>query len=93
MKRPRSSFASSHFRNGRRALLLNRVEPQGTPAEVVQELAGFGVERLPDVPQDDELERAGAAGRDVFGLSDQSPALRAVRNVVGLLYPTEALTH
>jgi CO dehydrogenase maturation factor len=78
---------------GRRALLLNRVEPQGIPPEVAQELAEFGVERLPDVPQDDEVERAGAAGRDVFGLSDQDPALRAVRNIVELLCPTAANTH
>lgn len=79
-------------RINRRVLLINRVEPRGIPAEVQQELAQIGVERLPDVPQDDELERAGAAGRDVFGLSEQSPSLRAVRNVVGLLCPAATST-
>ena len=43
-------------------------------------------ERLPDVPQDDEVERAGAAraGR-LHACPAQSPALVAVRNVVDVL--------
>lgn len=66
----------------RRAVLVNRIGPEGLPADLEQELAAFDVQRLADVPEDDEVGRAGAAGRDVFGLSGQGPALSAVRNVV-----------
>jgi CO dehydrogenase maturation factor len=67
---------------GRRMLLVNRLGPQGMPEEVSSEISGLHVERLPDVPQDDELEREGNTGQDVFRLSTHSPALLAVRNVV-----------
>ena len=71
--------------------MINRLGPEGVPEEVDGELAGFHIERLPDVPQDDELEREGVAGRDVFGLPAQSPALMAVRNVVKELCSTAAV--
>jgi CO dehydrogenase maturation factor len=70
---------------GHRAVLLNRVGPEGIPAEIEQELAGFRAARLPDVPQDGAVERAGALGRDVFSLDADSPALAAVRKVVEAL--------
>ncbi|MGO8688075.1 MAG: ArsA-related P-loop ATPase [Thermoguttaceae bacterium] len=69
----------------RRAVLVNRAGPPEMLAEIDREVAAWGVERLADVPQDDEVERAGAAGRDVFTLSAQGSALAAVRNVMKTL--------
>ena len=43
----------------RRAVLVNRVGPEGVPAEIDRELAACGVERLADVPAG---RRGGAAG-------------------------------
>ena len=70
------------LRIGCRAVLVNRVGPEGTPAEIEQGLARLDAKRLPDVPQDDDVERAGAAGRDVFSLPAQSLALAEVSGVV-----------
>jgi len=70
---------------GCRAVLVNRVGSEGVPEQIERELAGLEAERLGDVPQDDEVERAGAAGRDVFRLSEEGPALIAVKNVVETL--------
>lgn len=70
---------------GQRTVLVNRAEPGAMPEEVTRRLAELGPERLPDVPQDDEVERSGAAGQDVFALAGQSPALTAVRRVVYIL--------
>jgi CO dehydrogenase maturation factor len=78
---------------GRRMLLVNRVGAGGIPEEVQRELAAMNVERLPDVPQDDELERAGAAGHDVFRLSAQGPAMVAVRHIIQTLCPATAAAH
>jgi CO dehydrogenase maturation factor len=71
-----------------RAVLVNRVNPPGVPGPIGCHLAELGVRSLPDVPHDPEVERAGATGRDVFGLPDQSPALVAARSVVEALYHT-----
>ena len=73
------------IRIGRRMVLLNRVGTNGAGEVVERELEGLPAERLPEVPQDDEVERAGAAGGDVFGLPDDTPALVAVRRVVETL--------
>lgn len=70
---------------GRLAVLANRVGPEGLPGEIAGQLAALGVERLPDVPQDAEVERAGAVGRNVFSLPADSPAVRAVREVINNL--------
>ena len=75
-------------RIGHRTALVNRVDPQGVPEEVGRRLAEVGAERLPDVPQDHDVERAGATGRDVFSLPGQSPALLGVRNVLEALHNT-----
>jgi len=65
-----------------RMVLVNRVGPD-SPREVVEgELASVEAERLPDVPNDENVERAGAVGQDVFSLDDHNPALMAVRNIV-----------
>lgn len=74
---------------GRRALLVTRVAPDG-PGEKVAALideisAADGVERLPDIPQDDILERAGAEGRSVFELGEESAALGVVRTIAEAL--------
>ncbi len=67
---------------GQRTVLVNRLGPSGMPEEIERQLAGLGAVRLPDVPQDDAVERAGAIGQDVFGLPDDGPALAAVRRVI-----------
>ncbi len=67
---------------GHRALLVNRVGPAGLPAEIEDALAEIDAWRLPDLPQDDALERAGAIGEDVFTLPASSPALVAVGSIV-----------
>jgi CO dehydrogenase maturation factor len=70
---------------GRLGVLVNRVGHEGVPLEITRELDALGVERLPDVPQDDEVERAGAAGRNIFSLAANNPAVVAVRNIVDML--------
>lgn len=77
---------------GRRALLVNRLGPDGMAEQLDRELAEFDVQRLADVPQDDQLERAGAVGQDVFRLAEQSPALIAVRNIVETLRAAPSAT-
>ncbi|MBN2475042.1 MAG: AAA family ATPase [Pirellulales bacterium] len=76
------------IRIGRQAILVNRVGPAEAESLIAGELAGLDVERLADVPQDDELERAGAMGRDVFSVSDESPAVIAVQGVIRQLCAT-----
>jgi CO dehydrogenase maturation factor len=71
---------------GRLALVVNRVGPQGVPQELVRQLDQLDVQRLPDVPQDDALEQAGALGRHVFTLQEQSPAVVAVGHVMETLF-------
>ena len=68
-----------------RALLVNRVAAQGVPQQIGDELAQLDALRLGDVPQDDEVERAGAVGRDVFSLPEKTPALIAVKNLLSAL--------
>ena len=74
---------------GRRALLVTRATPDGPGEKVValiDELsAADGVEKLPDIPQDDVLERAGAEGTSVFELGEDSTALGAVRKIADVL--------
>ena len=67
---------------GQRAVLLNRVGPDGVPDEIAEELEQLDALRLPDVPQDDAVERAGAVGSDVFSLDEDTPALVGVRRVL-----------
>ena len=67
---------------GRQALLVNRAgRPEGEEL-IGRELAGIDVTRLPDVPQDDEVERIGALGQDVFSLPAQSAAMTAVKALI-----------
>jgi len=73
------------IRIGRRAVLLNRVASEKAAEPIERRLADLDAQRLPGVPQDREVEEAGAAGRDVFSLSAASPAVRAVHNVVQVL--------
>lgn len=79
-------------RIARRAVLVNRLGPAGPAASVERHLARLQAERLPDVPQDDAVESAGAIGQDVFGLAADSPALTAVRNVVQILLASASWT-
>jgi CO dehydrogenase maturation factor len=80
---------------GRVAVLLNRVGPQGPPEEIARELARLDVQRLPDVPQDDALERAGALGQHVFTLPAASPAVVAAGKIIETLCAASsaAVTH
>ncbi len=73
---------------GQQALLVNRAGAAHTEELIARELFGVDVRRLADVPQDDEVERAGALGRHVFSLSQQSPALVAVRKTLEILCAT-----
>ena len=68
-----------------RAVLLNRADPGGNAEEIDRALAPLDAERLPDVPEDDAVERAGVAGADVFTLPDAAPAVAAVRSLVEVL--------
>jgi len=74
---------------GRRAVVLNRAAPDGSNKKVAALLgeitAADEVERLPDVPQDDALERAGAEGGSVFDLDRVTPVLAAGKMVVEAL--------
>jgi len=70
---------------GKLAVLINRVRSQGPPEAMLRELAALGVQRLPDVPQDDAVELAGALGRHVFTLPEQSPAVVAAGKVIETL--------
>ena len=74
---------------GRRAVLLNRATPDGPNEEVAALLdelvSAHDVVRLPDIPQDNILERAGAGGRSVFELGSDAPALEVVRRVAEVL--------
>ena len=67
---------------GHRAVLVNRVGPDGVDERFERELAELNVQRLMNVPQDDVVERAGAAGENVFSLPADGPALSAVKAVV-----------
>jgi CO dehydrogenase maturation factor len=69
----------------RRAVLVNRVGPEGVPPGMTKEIEGLSVERLPDVPQDEAVERAGAEGRDVFGLAADAAAVEAIGRVAEAL--------
>ncbi len=70
---------------GRQALLVNRTGASEISEPVARELAKFDVHRLEDMPQDDEVELAGAAGQDVFSLPDSNAALAAARNIIETL--------
>ena len=72
-------------RIGRRMLLVNRVGPQGVEEVITREVAELAAERLPEVPQDDCVEQAGASGRSVFALSAETPALSAMNEIAKTL--------
>ena len=78
------------LRIGQRAVLVNRVRPEGIAGEFDGELAALGARRLADVPQDDDVERAGALGQDVFSLDAQTPALLAVNKIVEALHTRQS---
>lgn len=70
---------------GCRAVVLNRLGPEGVPAEVQAELQGLDAFRLPNVPEDLDLMQAGAVGRDVFSLPAPSPAQSAVEQMAEIV--------
>jgi CO dehydrogenase maturation factor len=84
-KRILALAAELPVRIGRRMVLVNRVGPQGMPEEMQRELTGLAAERLPDVPQDDSVEHAGAAGQNVFALVEGTPSFVAMRKVAEVL--------
>ncbi len=71
------------IRVSRRAVLVNRARP-GAGGGLAGDLEALGADvgRLPDVPQDDAVERAGAEGLSVFQLDGAAAALAAVRRIV-----------
>ncbi len=76
---------------GQQALLVNRAAAGDAEELVNRELADLDVRRLADVPQDKDVERAGALGQHVFGLPQDSPALLAVRDMLEGLCATQEL--
>ena len=84
-KRILALSAELPIRIGRRMVLVNRVGPDGVPDEVRQELDRLDGERLPDVPQDNGVEQAGAVGRDVMSLAAETPALAVMKKVAETL--------
>jgi CO dehydrogenase maturation factor len=82
MKRILDLSRTLPIRIGRRMIQLTRVGPGGAPGAIERELAELQFERLPNIPQDDTVERTGAEGLDVFHLPAESPALLAVQSVV-----------
>ena len=70
---------------GRRMLLVNRVGPDGLPEQIDAQVDQLGAERLADVPQDAELDRARAIGQDVFRLAEENSALAVVREIIETL--------
>jgi len=81
-------LAISHelpVRIGRRAVLVNRLAPGAAADEIDRQLSELGAQRLADVPQDENVEEAGALGQSVFTLPGQTPALVAVRSVLKAL--------
>jgi CO dehydrogenase maturation factor len=77
-------------RIGRRMVLVNRVGAEGVEEPIGREIAQLAAERLPEVPQDDRVEQAGAAGESVFALSASNPALVAMSKIVEVLRACEA---
>ena len=74
-------------RIARRALLVMRAAPQGLPQALAEAVAELEADRLPDVPQDDAVQQAGAAGRDVFSIGEDSSALARVKEILRTLRP------
>ena len=67
---------------GHQTLLLNRTGTFEVSEAVARELATMDVHRLEDMPQDDDVELADAAGRDVFSLPQSNTALATTRNII-----------
>jgi CO dehydrogenase maturation factor len=65
-----------------RTMVVNRAASDGLREEITQAIWELDAKRLPDVPEDDAVERVGVSGGNVFTLPDQTPALVAVRNAV-----------
>lgn len=76
---------------GHQAFLVSRTGPETIEGEIESKLAEIDAQRLTDIPQDDEVERAGALGQDVFSLPEDTPALAAVRKVMEALRATAAV--
>jgi len=72
-------------RIGCRAVLVNRVGAAGVPAEIEGALEELDALRLPNVPEDHEVQRAGAAGRAVFALPAASPSVAALAGIAEIL--------
>lgn len=72
-------------RIGRRVVLPTRVGREGLPAWLAAELGELPATPLPEIPDDDAVEAAGAAGRPVFELPGDTPALAAVRRIAEAL--------
>ena len=89
-KRILALAAELPVRIGRRMVLVNRVGPQGVGGPIDRQLAELAAERLPDVPQDDNVEQAGAAGQNVLALSARTPALMAMSKVAEVLRAAKA---
>lgn len=74
---------------GKRYLVINRTQGFLDPA-LEQAAAETGVPLLGTIPADDEIVRCDLHGQGLFELSDDSPALRAVRAMIASAVPALA---
>jgi CO dehydrogenase maturation factor len=70
------------IRVGRKAIVLNRVPPEGVSDAVRGQLEAIGLDVVGKIPQDGEVSRCSADGQSLLELSPESPMLGIVRDVL-----------
>ena len=60
------------------------------PSDPIEQIEALDATRLPDVPQDNQIEEAGARGDSVFSLAAENPAFAAVGRIVKALQATKS---
>lgn len=67
----------------RKAIVLNRVPPDGVPPAVAERLAAIGLDIAGEIPHDQTVTDCSASGRPLLELPGDSAMLGAVREVIG----------
>ena len=67
----------------RKALVVNRVPPEGVAEAARQRLDAAGLDIVGEVPVDEAVAQAAAAGQSLLELSEGSPMLATVREIIG----------
>ncbi len=70
------------IRVGRKAIVLNRVAPEGAPEAVRTRLEGIGLDVVGEIPQDSEVSRCSANGQSLLELPADNRMLGVVREVL-----------